>query len=260
MHHYMAYAIHTIPADSSAHSVWAYQVPQLAFSFPFLLHAVLAFSAHHLAHLNHDSRQAHYAVLASTHQTEAIHGLRGMLPQLGGENCHALFATACLLALIAFVDKHSLADLIDISLMLRGMSAIIDQTQDLLDAGPLAPLFALSLPIDPPECLATLLEELKGLEFARVIGSSQAASTAAWELRESIDFCIQHSQYPMLRVVTYWPIRVDNRFWKVVREGNDWACNQVLKWYAEILEKTAGEWWFLESWNKVNLIEHIREC
>lgn len=259
MHHYMAYAIHTIPSDSSTHGVWAYEVPQLAFTFPFLLHGVLAFSAYHLAYLNRDSRQHHYTVLANAHQTEASHGLRSMLPQLGDDNCHALFGTACILALIAFVDKHSLAALIDTSLMLRGMNAIIEQKSELLSLGPLASLFMFSPPVDRPECLVALLEELKGPQFARVIASSQAASAAAWELRETVDFCLEHSPHPMLRVVCYWPIRVDNRFWKVTREGKDWACKQTLKWYMDILEHVAGDWWFLESWNKANLIDHIKD-
>lgn len=254
MHHYTAYASQTIPAEAAAQPVWTYKVPQEAFSFPFLLHGLLAFAAYHLEYLDRGAQQRRYAVLANAHQTEAIHGMRNLLPELGPRNCHAMFATASLLALVTFAEKNSLDALVDIAVMLRGMNAIIHQTEELIQAGPLAPLF-LSAPCpDPPVSLVALLVELKGSEFAHVVASSRVASAAAWELRETIEFCLGSSPHPVLRIVLLWPIRVESKFWDLVRDKNDWACKHVLKWYIKILEEAGSQWWFLEKWKKVDWI------
>ncbi|KAF2095731.1 hypothetical protein NA57DRAFT_59711 [Rhizodiscina lignyota] len=256
MHNYTAYAAHTIPANDTTRAVWVYKVPQESFRFPFLLHGILAFSAYHLAYLDHSAQQTSYHALARMHQTEAIHGMRDALPMLGQENCHALFVTSSLLALMAFTEKDSLIALVDISSMLRGMDAIIDKTEQLIYAGPFASLFAFYPGTDVPECLSVLLTELQGPEFARVAASSRVASVAAWELREAIEFCLKHAPYPLLRAVMLWPIRVDTKFWDVAREDHDWACKQVLKWYAAILEEAGNHWWFLGKWKTMKWSWH----
>ena len=202
--------------------------------------------------LQDGAQRTSYHVLASTHQTEAIHGMRDALPVLGEKNCHALFATATLLALMAFTEKNSLTALVDIRSMLRGMDAIIDKTEQLIHAGPFASLFAFYPGTDVPECLSALLTELEGPEFTRVVASSRVASAAAWELREAVEFCLKRSPHPLLRAIMMWPIRVDTKFWDVAREDHDWACKQVLKWYVAILEEAGNHWWFLEKWKTMN--------
>ncbi|RMZ85804.1 hypothetical protein DV737_g387, partial [Chaetothyriales sp. CBS 132003] len=189
-------------------AVWAYKVPEQAFQFPFLSHAMLAFSAHHLAHLDPASHH-HYSMRASAHQVEASRGMRSALLTLDCNNCHAVFASASLLALIAFVtsgasivarqdapsrrgQQNPLAALVDISLMLRGMDAVIEDTQELIQLGPLAPVFAASPCTELRPQMAALRAELNAFAFQssvilyNTVKSFQSHNTRVRDLADEV--------------------------------------------------------------------------
>ncbi|CRK19325.1 hypothetical protein BN1723_002538 [Verticillium longisporum] len=156
MHHYSTSACLTLPRSADLQNVWQLEIPKIALTHVFLLHQVLAFSALHLATLRPERRAA-YALTASQHQTDAVAGMRAALPRITAANCDPLFAASSLLLLSAYamfphqqqssspdqpLPSPTVDNILDVFLLIRGMSEILDASELLIRRGTLGHLFA----------------------------------------------------------------------------------------------------------------------
>ncbi|KAF2178032.1 hypothetical protein K469DRAFT_601024, partial [Zopfia rhizophila CBS 207.26] len=254
MHHYTAHAWNTMPGVDQAKQTWGYGVPQEAFRHNFLMHCILAFSAYHLAYINPSARHK-YRLLASTHQTAAITGINRVLPDINAANCHALWAAASLITLNAFADSssNSLDALVEIFYLLRGMNTILNTSEPLIHTGPFAVILrqATDNP-KPPPLVSSFLVELQSFAVG-TSESSPAVSRAAVDLRDSLQFGIDHSGYPTMRAVMLWPVKLDAEFIEAIKVGQDAATGELLARYLQILGYAGAEWWFLAGWQNISL-------
>ncbi|PSN72453.1 hypothetical protein BS50DRAFT_569941 [Corynespora cassiicola Philippines] len=257
MHHYTAHAFLTMPGVEQAKQTWGYAVPQEAFKHSFLMHSILAFSAYHIAHIS-PSRASQLRLLASTHQTAAINGLNQVLPDVTTINCHALFVGASLVTINAFADagEYTLESLIEIFQLLRGMNFILSATEPLLEKGPFSVILKpLPNPPKPPPLLSSFLVELSTPNSApdgTSINVSESCITATDSLREALQFGIDFSPHPALRVVMLWPIKLDTAFIDELRYRQDPNVSHVFRHYCRILEFAGTEWWFLAGWRNIS--------
>lgn len=93
MFHYTSQVAHTITgAGISDTSIWNHDVPMLAFNYPFLMHAMLAFSATHLSRTEKGLDQC-----VTCHRGEALRLLREAVLNINSDNTDALVASALIL-------------------------------------------------------------------------------------------------------------------------------------------------------------------
>lgn len=81
--------------------MWHVIVPQLAYQHEFLMHALLAWTALHMAYLNPD-QHLELTIKARTHQDHAIPLFRAAVPSVESETCDAVLIFARLVAITAF--------------------------------------------------------------------------------------------------------------------------------------------------------------
>lgn len=101
LHHYDRVVSKTISdAGISTEDVWARDVVDMGFRYPFLMHAILMFSATHLA--QREPKEFCNAVVQ--HRSEALSLLRNEVQRINSENLDPLVATSVLLILDAMAN------------------------------------------------------------------------------------------------------------------------------------------------------------
>ncbi|KAH7122645.1 hypothetical protein B0J11DRAFT_581339 [Dendryphion nanum] len=254
MHHWTGYAHLTIPGSSQARQVWGFSVPQEAMRYPFLMHCILAFSAYHLSHINPSCGQR-YRLLASMHQAESLAAMNHVLPDINSRNCHAMFASAALLTLNAFVDTEeaNVEGLIEIFRLLRGMNMVLESTQTLVHTGPFASILRpIEDPPKPPPLLSSLMAELQNT-IAEFQGQEdlEGVASATQHLKDALQHGIDSSMHPALNTTTYWPIKLEQTFLEHLRCRDSPAVTKLLDQYLSVVEFAGTEWWFLSGWRNV---------
>ncbi|ODV80974.1 uncharacterized protein CANTADRAFT_40812, partial [Suhomyces tanzawaensis NRRL Y-17324] len=93
MFHYTSQVSNTITgAGISDTNIWNYDIPMLAFDYPFLMHSILAFSATHLSRTEKGLDQC-----VTCHRGEALRLLREAVLNINSDNTDALVASALIL-------------------------------------------------------------------------------------------------------------------------------------------------------------------
>jgi hypothetical protein len=259
MYHYTAHAHTTMPGVEAARQIWGFAVPQEGFKHSHLMHALLAYSANHLAYINL-SRAPYYQVLASTHQSAALTGLNRALADLGPANCHALFASASLTIMNAFADArtHSLEVLIEIFQLLRGMSFVLNTAVPWIENGPFA---AIIRPGDgsevsrPSALLSSFLVEIQAASYplpTEPLENQASRIKAAEQLRASLQYSIDTSGHPALRAAMTWPTQLEVDFLEALKAGQDPKICELMRLYCRLLEFASSDWWFVSGWRGIS--------
>ncbi|KAI9852499.1 MAG: hypothetical protein M1838_000593 [Thelocarpon superellum] len=101
IHHVVSLSHQTLFSDTSKWTLWTQQMPtffKIASSYSFVLHAILAFSATHLAWLTDNSLTND---IACQHRGVALKGLQESIGQFSAENADAALAASIILSLQA---------------------------------------------------------------------------------------------------------------------------------------------------------------
>jgi len=101
MHHFTTHTWLTLATDENTRQMWHAIVPQLAYQHEFLMHALLACTALHMAYLNPD-QHSELTIKARTHQDHAMPLFRAAIPSVESETCDAVLIFARLVAITAF--------------------------------------------------------------------------------------------------------------------------------------------------------------
>jgi Fungal specific transcription factor domain len=107
MDHFITHTWLTLAPDESTRQMWRDIVPQLSYQHEFLMHALLACTALHIAYLNPDQR-SEFIIKARTHQDHAMPLFRAAVPSVESENCDAVSVFARLVSMTAFALDESL--------------------------------------------------------------------------------------------------------------------------------------------------------
>ncbi|XBW36394.1 hypothetical protein QEN19_001974 [Hanseniaspora menglaensis] len=93
-HHYLSIVSTTIIESGICVSttIWTEDIPELAFQFPFLMHAILAFSATHLSRYQEGLEET-----VATHRLDCLKLLKDAVLEITPENTDALVASAIIL-------------------------------------------------------------------------------------------------------------------------------------------------------------------
>ena len=110
MHHFTTYTYLTLATDKDARQMWHAIVPQLAYQHEFLMHALLACTALHMAYLDPD-QYSELTIKARTYQDHALPLFRAAIPRVESETCDAILIFARLVAITAFaLDERLFMD------------------------------------------------------------------------------------------------------------------------------------------------------
>lgn len=104
LHHWTTETSTHIFRHSGLNTIWQITVPQVGFQSLFVLRAILALSALHLAHLNEDERNSRVATSAH-HHSEGLQGFRHAVNHMTSENCESLFTWSVLNMMYVFASS-----------------------------------------------------------------------------------------------------------------------------------------------------------
>lgn len=101
LRHYITSTSISIAHDAQSEALWQVTVPQLAYRHPFLMHAILACSALHLAY-KRPEEQGQYLIEASSHQDVAMPQFRSAIDNVDKDSCHSIMVFSHLLVIYSF--------------------------------------------------------------------------------------------------------------------------------------------------------------
>ncbi|OJJ98842.1 hypothetical protein ASPACDRAFT_1857335 [Aspergillus aculeatus ATCC 16872] len=133
----------TLVSEESNREVLRTFVPQEALRHPFLMHILLALSALHLTRYGPIERRQVYIEAAMTHNNTALSLYSPLLSQVTPDNCHALFAFACLVIMFACAahgpnaqpKAQSVSDVIEVLKLIRGAAFMVEQARPWIASG-----------------------------------------------------------------------------------------------------------------------------
>ncbi|GKT63086.1 DUF814 domain-containing protein [Colletotrichum tofieldiae] len=263
MHHYSTTTCLTLPRSNDVSQIWQFEVPRLGLTYMFLMHEILAISALHLGYLHPEQRES-YALHASQHQSDAIAGMRESLMQITPDNCHALFGTSSLLVLNAYStfpyqrgssqnpDVPTVDDILDVFLLVRGMSHILSSSQPIIQAGPFAPFFTEVVTPASTPLLDAVTQHLHNFRSSlETCNLDQISKTVVMKeigvFLEWIIHAVETTAFPEIRVALTWPINLTEEYLQLLR-NRDSAALTLLAYYCVVIRSTEATTWFMQGW------------
>lgn len=267
MHHYSTTTCFTFPRGHEVPHIWQTAIVEVALANEPLLHQLLAITASHLAYLRPLQSQV-YSMIASQHQSDAARGLRAALTQITADNCHASFGAASILVIGAFAAAASpsghtgdtscrhqptLADLLDIVILTRGMNLVLQSSELALQRGPFADLFIRKEYNIPRIFLEAVCGKLHELSIKILEDHSIEQETARivnceiHNLIQAIKGSIKTATGPSIRIVTLWPTILSDDFLSLLHRKVSPAL-AVLTYYCAILHESQQDAWYTRGW------------
>ncbi|RBR05650.1 uncharacterized protein FIESC28_11313 [Fusarium coffeatum] len=157
LHHFTSSTALTLSVNRQVQNLWQVDIPRIGFSFPFLIHAILALSSMHIAHELPDQNKARWASGIELQQ-QAVTDAQKALDNVTTENCTAVFLFSALTCIISLARGcgHSpkcgpdteqpteigCESLIECVVLYRGTRHLLGPPYDqVLHSGPLKPMF-----------------------------------------------------------------------------------------------------------------------
>ncbi|KAF2004332.1 hypothetical protein P154DRAFT_56529 [Amniculicola lignicola CBS 123094] len=267
MHHWTVDSHDTISIREDISDMWRLEAPKSGIHYRFLMHQMLAFTAHHLAYLNPKSRRMYHS-LGIHHQDMALKDLRPQLSEITPENAGPLFSTSALITMsvfgsktLDFLEQPSMTppvfdELLDIFLLMRGMSSVLSTSATYTLQSPFRPIL-----LDSPvavsrrpifEDLWRLIAPLELFIEAHVLeenARTQCQHSMA-EFKNIVGFCTTtYADNQELRFLVYWTIQITPDFLNMIRQ-RDSAALAIISLYAVVLHAAQPIYWFMNGWSQ----------
>jgi hypothetical protein len=264
LHNFCAATCYTIHSDPIQQTIWRINVPQIGFSFDFVMRSILALSGLHLAYL-HPKKKDFYRSQALAHHQISLHTATKILPHVTQENCSALCIFSSLTSLFAlasprkpedflFVEKTGIAPWL---VMFRGTSSIINSSRATLYSGPLGPMFQRGirrLQLRKAPSKEDSAEEQRLKELHRLITQTttdrerlHVYAQAIEELRRSFMVLTQGHDKVVCTDVLIWVFRVSEEYLLLLREQTQESLC-IFAFFCVLLHQLHTVWWG-EGWS-----------
>ena len=272
LHHYSTFTSYTLSQHPAFQTLWRTKAPQLGFSSPFLMRAILALSALHLAHLMPLERKGFYLSQAEFHHDVALQIVSPIVPRLMQEDSEALLLYSCLACFISCGKPRKQGDLLLMEggrisewlIFFRGTKTILDTaSKESMGVGPLAPMFivgAWKLRMREGEStegqgfvqdLKLLMEE-GGVEDA---GELRVYFDALDEMSKSFAMVFNDSRNANdPSDILIWLLLVSDEFLSLLRQRRPPAL-VIFAYFCVIMRRLEWAWW-MEGWS-VHLVAAI---
>lgn len=101
IHHFTTHTWRTLANNENMRQMWRVIVPRLAYQHEYLMHALLACAALHIAYLNPE-QHSELTIKARTHQDHAIPLFLAAIPSVESKTCDAVLIFVRLMGIIVF--------------------------------------------------------------------------------------------------------------------------------------------------------------
>lgn len=257
MHHWASRCTVVVPCRGNAEIIWRDFVAHQALGHEFLLHALFAVSAFHLAATQVEDSQLHQDV-ALEHNSQSISLAQPALKDINSTNCHALFAFSCLTAIISFATPHltstksrdPLKEVIGGFHLWRGITAVLEPCFDVVAQGPMGSLIYIPELKHPELIDEDVRESLRLLEDRNAaldeddeakISYSRAISQL-YVLFASCSIAEEDGGINTETAVFGWPITVPKEYIDALWKAGPMAL-VILAHYAVMLHRLSHVWW-----------------
>ncbi|KAL4894712.1 hypothetical protein BDV59DRAFT_174848 [Aspergillus ambiguus] len=165
-HHYITSTYKTLTYEpEDVHRVYQTHLPQWGFTFPSVLHLILAISALHLGSKQPDQRDQ-YVRQADDHFTFGVRSVTFVLSRLSSENCQMIYISAVLICLVYFGHGPTPGEYIVFSetgkaewlVLMRGVRSILESRREEIFTGILEPVPGPRADTIGPDLLAELVQ------------------------------------------------------------------------------------------------------
>lgn len=247
-------------------------VCEMAFSHDYVLHAVLAIAALHLAYLR-PSRKAFYAARGSMHHELGLRIATSLLPHISDINCTSLWLFSCLAGIFAMASPRKPEDfllvnskgLADWMVLMRGISSIIDSSEQKLFSGPLGLVFQsghhrFKLRSSEPFMIGSAHDNEVQLLQQRILNScvdpthTEAYTMALAEMRKSLNTLYGSSKTYEASDAFIWVFRAPEAYFVLLQEQEQNAIC-IFALFCLLLHKLTMYWW-AEGWS-VHLMNQV---
>lgn len=258
LHHFTTQTCYALSDKAPAQQIWQITIPQIAYSYPFLMRGLLALSALHLAHLL-PHKTTHYRIKAMAHQNNAFAPFREAMKDVSPSNCNAVFAFSAILIIISFASPHStngqsVPDVREQTTrwirLVRGMYPVLNLMWNHLFEGSLRGLFTAGVwdsaaaELPPETCvqysaLFQLCDESEDSE------TKVACAGALEELRicfVSADISSKNPATSEIATIMSWPYKVSHDYLVALEQGYPIAMI-ILAYYTTVLYDLNHRWW-----------------
>ncbi|KAH6717726.1 hypothetical protein BKA61DRAFT_476235 [Leptodontidium sp. MPI-SDFR-AT-0119] len=272
LHNYVTSTAFTIHTDPAMKIAWRVNVPQVGFSYDFVMRGILALSALHMAHYKPDKREFYISQAMLQHQT----GLRvatEVLASVTKENCTGVYAFSALTIFFTLASPRKAEDLLlvgengmaDWLFLVKGTSFIVNNYEGFLREGLLGPMFisgsrqsalrtqyiAEKSPQDDP------LIELSGLvaQNSTDEANKHVYLAAIETLRKSYAFYNRPgpSGYETGDIFI-WIFEVTEEFLQLLR-GHTQESLTIFAYFCVVLKRLDSHWW-MQGWS-THLVSQI---
>lgn len=261
LHHFNISTSYTLANDSGLQTCFRINVPQIGFSYPFVLDGILALASLHLSRFKRGDKRAYYVAEAQHHYESALRVASSLMPNISEETCPALYIFAvfcCHITLglgprpgdFLLFGEEGLAEWL---VMFRGMKSIVATCREPLRSSDLAPMFQLqNRHVDQPpsnnEHLQTLREMI--LSSASEDPDLQLYLTALGILARSFPStttipAIRPAQ-PSPQVVFAWLYRVSDEFVLTLQQRR--PIPLVILAHFCVLFNSLSSFWWTKDW------------
>ena len=258
LHHFTTRTCYTFSDKSPAQHIWQNAIPQIAFSYPFLMRGLLAVSALHLAYLRPEEAR-YFEIKAMTHHTAALGPFQELMKALSPSNCDAVFAFASVLIVLGLASPHSSGShtILDVRekttrwiRLIRGVGPMLEPMWSHIKQGKLQDLLKVGVwksaaensPAEPflhYDDLRRLCEECEDPE------TKEACTTALEELRLCFvcsELSLKNPAMSYHATVFWWSSGLPRDYLSALEQGHATAMI-ILAHYAVTLQRMDYFWW-----------------
>ncbi|PWY90416.1 hypothetical protein BO94DRAFT_555577 [Aspergillus sclerotioniger CBS 115572] len=258
LHHFTTSTAYTFSHHPVLQSFWRVEVPQIGFTAPYTLQAILALSALHLATLRPERSQS-YIAQANIHHEAALKLATPEMANITPENSAPLFLFSALSTFIwcakplklgnfLFWENHEIASWL---VLIRGTGTILDFADEALKNGPLASMFSARARnrISEPVPQHQVLENLRNLVMADVQEEHTAniCNIVIDEMNRPFILCLERNLRLETADVFIWLLRVPHEFLLLLKDYQPLAM-VIVGYFCVVLHQL--EWmWCMRGWS-----------
>ncbi|KAL3469573.1 hypothetical protein BJX99DRAFT_69239 [Aspergillus californicus] len=263
MHHFTLYTSSTFARRRDMQEAWRVDIPQIAYSYEFLMHGLLGLSALHLAYLKPE-RYSFYVAGSGFHMSLALRTYRTILLSPSSDNCYALFCFSGLIMVYIYASSptettdldspHGLESIFELLGLCRGTLVLLPYIE-LISKSALAPLFKPELFTDVMDHIETPTSRFQGitsqLEHLHDFVNSEIAIPedretffqALGRLKASFN-SIQNAEPPLECGMLYlWPLSIEEPFFNFLRQRHPVALVLLAFYCAQLY--AFSDYWFV---------------
>ncbi|RMD43481.1 hypothetical protein DV735_g1631, partial [Chaetothyriales sp. CBS 134920] len=263
LHHYTTHIAPELASPRRPESLvmWQVHCVQLGFKYDFLLRGLLAVAAFEMCQ-SHPDQRAEYEVIASHHQSLALASYRETLQDVNASNCHAVFAFACVLIVMAFASSPKEqpsdfnSDVLHWFHLLRGANMVLNMHADNIRSSFLKPLITEmdtvkttpTYTIPNTDRISDLFRICRLSNHEREVAQTYTLSIhSLLSTFTQVSICRNSNESPVLASFV-WPITLPPHFLDLLGEKQPEALVILAHYCVVIYWGERDNTWFLRGW------------